>query len=52
VIGTFVRCLRGCDGVPAEVEPEKTKCLHARTGLFHAWGRAVRYCMDCKEQLR
>lgn len=64
VIGSYVRCLEGCDGEAVVVRDRasrKTQCLHRNTGVFfdpdffdaatRKFGRRVRICFDCKERL-
>lgn len=60
VIGTYVRCLHGCDGeaaAPHYIRPEETKpiCLHT-TGTLVRWSaryqRSVMVCCDCEAVLK
>lgn len=61
VIGSYARCLEGCDGEAVVVRDRaarRTQCLHRNTGLFHdpdnwsrTYGQRVRVCLDCKERL-
>jgi hypothetical protein len=50
VIGSYVRCLSGHDGVPEHVEPEKTQPVCSHSGQYEYDGHV--WCTQCGRFLR